>query len=409
MRSLLCAFLVIMSSGPVLSAQKASAHAPIPAADQAQAVRGSNEFAVDLYSHLSTQPGNLFFSPESISTAFAMTYAGAAGETATQMARVFHFTLPPDRLHPAMGALLNQMNAAHSDYELHVADALWAQQDENFRPSFLSLVQSDYGAGFHPVNFRTSPEAVRGDINRWIEHQTNDKIKDMLQPGAITPMTRLVLTNAIYFKGSWVNPFSQSATQPDAFHLAPAQSVQAPFMHRTGSYSYLDGGTFQAIELPYQGNDLSMLILLPKRIDGLPSLEQSFTAAALSQWIQKLHYADKVILSLPRFTMTQQFELSKTLAAMGMPQAFEAQANFSGMSANSGLKISAAIHKAFVDVNETGTEAAAATSIIMVATSMRQEAPPIVFNADHPFLFMIRDMKSGSILFVGRVADPSKQ
>ena len=224
-----------------------------------------------------------------------MTYAGASGETASQMAQVFHFTLPPDRLHPAMGELLAQMNSTHSGYELHVADALWAQQDENFRPSFLSLVQSDYAAGFHQVDFRTAPDAVRGDINHWIEKQTNDKIKDMLGPGSITPITRLVLTNAIYFKGSWVNPFQQRATQPDAFHVTPSQSVQAPFMHRTGDYQYLDGGTFQAIELPYQGDDLSMVILLPRQIDGLPALEQSFTDAALTRWMQKLQYEGKSI------------------------------------------------------------------------------------------------------------------
>ncbi len=326
------------------------------------------------------------------------------------MAQVFHFTLQPDRLHPAMGALLAQMNSAHSGYDLHVADALWGQQDENFRQSFLSLVQSDYAAGFHQVDFRTAPDAVREDINHWIEKQTNDKIKDMLGPGSITPLTRLVLTNAIYFKGSWVHPFQQRATQPDAFQVMPSQSVQAPFMHRTGGYNYLDGGSFQAIELPYQGNDLSMVILLPKQTDGLAALEQSFTASAFSQWMRSFHFENKVILSLPRFTMTQQLELSKTLAAMGMPQAFTNQADFSAMSPNSGLKISAAIHKAFIDVNETGTEAAAATSTIMTAaTAMRMEAPPIVFNADHPFLFMIRDMKSGSILFLGRVADPSRE
>jgi serpin B len=301
------------------------------------------------------------------------------------------------------------MNATHSGYEMHVADALWAQKNEHFRESFLSLVQSDYGAGFHQVDFQTSPEAVRGDINRWIEKQTNDKIKDMLGPGSITPMTRLVLTNAIYFKGTWVNEFNLRATRPDAFHVTPSQSVQAPFMHRTGGYRYLDGGTFQALELPYRGGDLSMVILLPKQMDGLPGLEQSFTAEALSEWTQEFHYADRVVLSLPRFKMTQQFELSNTLAAMGMPQAFTSRANFSGMSANSGLKISAAIHKAFVDVNETGTEAAAATSTIIAATAMRMPEPPIVFNADHPFLFLIRDVKSGSILFLGRVADPSRQ
>ena len=178
-------------------------------------------------------------------------------------------------------------------------------------------------------------------------------------------------------------------------------------MHRMGGYRYYDEGTFQALEMPYRGGDLSMVILLPKQIDGLSALEQSFTDTASSEWIQKLGYADRVILSLPRFTMTRQFELSKTLADMGMPLAFSRAADFSAMTGKPGLMISAAIHKAFVDVNETGTEAAAATSTVMVAAAARMMAPPIEFNADHPFLFLIRDTKSGSILFLGRVVNPA--
>lgn len=407
MKSLLCAFTVVaMCSAALASAQSSMQSAP---ADQAEAVRGSNAFAVNLYAHLCSEPGNLFFSPESISEAFAMTYAGASGETADQMAQVFHFTLPPARLHPAMGALLKQMNAANPAYELHVADALWAQQGEEYRSSFLHVLKSDYAAELHQVDFKTSPDLVRGNINQWIEKQTGDRIRDMLQPGTVTPMTRLVLTNAIYFKGSWVDQFSPRDTTPGTFHITPAQSVQAPFMSRAGAYYYLDGGTFQAIALPYKGSHLSMVILLPKKGDGLAALEQSFTAAALDGWMQKLQFEDKVDLRLPRFTMTQQFELSKALTAMGMPAAFTDHADFSGMSASSGLKISAAIHKAFVDVNETGTEAAAATATEFMATAARVEPPPIVFNADHPFLFLIRDMSSGSILFLGRVEDPSRK
>lgn len=397
---------------PLLIVQGALAAAPSSsAADQAEAVNGSNAFAVDLYAQLSKQPGNLFFSPESISTAFGMAYAGARGETATEMQRVFHFTLPPGRLHPAMGALLAAMNAQHKGYELRVADALWAQQDASFVPDYLKLVQADYGAGFHRVNFKISPDSVRTTINAWVEKQTNDKIKDLIGPGALTPSTRMVLTNAIYFKGDWLSPFESQATQKEEFHLSASQWVMTPMMHRTGSYSYFDGGTFQALELPYEGNEISMVVLLPKETDGLAALEQSFVSGLAGDWIERLQPVEKVILTLPRLSMTQQFELSSTLSAMGMAQAFNSSADFSGMTGKPDFSISAAIHKAYIDVNEKGTEAAAATAIVMYATAMRREAPeppPIVFRADHPFLFILLDTKSGSMLFLGRVADPTK-
>ncbi|HKF46385.1 MAG TPA: serpin family protein [Terracidiphilus sp.] len=402
----LCIFAVISGLGIFSNAQPAPNS--VSAAEKAEAVKGSNAFALDLYGQLRSQTGNLFFSPESISTAFAMTYAGARGETASQMKAVFHFTLPDDRLHAAMGALLAGMNAQHTGYQLRVANALWGQRDENFLRSYLDLVKTGYGAGLRLVDFRSSPEEVRTTINRWIEKQTNDKIKDMLPSGSITPATRLVLTNAIYFKGTWMYQFEKSATRLDAFHPSAAQSVQTLFMHRTGEYEYCDGGTFQALELRYFNSDLAMVILLPKVTGGLPALEQSMTAGSLDQWFGQLHNEDKVILSLPRFTFTQQFELSKALAEMGMPQAFLDSANFTGMTGKPGLHISAAIHKAFIDVNETGTEAAAATSTIMTAAMARPAEQPVVFNADHPFVFLIRDTRSGSILFLGRVVDPTK-
>jgi serpin B len=412
MKSLLCAILAVFSSCVALAAPPVAAAPPSSNADgQAEVVKGSNAFAVDLYAQLSRQPGNLFFSPESISTAFGMAYAGARGQTATEMEHVFHFTLPPAKLHPAMGALLAEMNAQHKGYELRVADALWAQQDANFEANYLKLVQSDYAAGFHRVNFKLSPESVRTTINAWVEKQTNDKIKDLISPGALNPTTRLVLTNAIYFKGNWQDQFDKEATQKEEFHLSTAQWVMTPMMHRTGGYRYYDGGSFQALEVPYSGNEISMVVLLPKQTDGLVALEKSFTSRSASDWIQKLEPVDKVILTLPRFTMTQEFELSSTLSAMGMSQAFSSAADFSGMTGKPDFAISAAIHKAFIDVDEQGTEAAAATAIVMYATAMHREfpePPPIVFRADHPFLFILLDTKSGSMLFLGRVADPTK-
>lgn len=408
MKLLPAALLVLLVSSPAFAAPAA----PSTTAVQAELARGNNAFALDLYHHLSAQPGNLFFSPESLSTAFATTDAGARGQTAAEMARVFHFTLPPAQLHPAMGALLKSLNAPHPGYTLRVADALWAQQDQPFLPDYLSLMQRDYGAALHPVDFRTASESVRGTINQWVAQQTNDRIQNLIGPGVLTPQTRLVLANAIYFKGTWRDPFPREATAQETFHLAHGKTVQAPLMHRTGRSLYYDGGTFQALELPYASDNpadrLAMVVLLPKNPDGLRSLEQKMNAEDLSSWIAKLEPAETVVLTLPRFRLTQQFELSRTLAAMGMPQAFSGAADFSGMTGQPGLAISAAIHKAFVDVNEEGTEAAAATANTMVATAMRMPQPPIVFRADHPFLFLIRDVRTGAILFLGRLENPDQ-
>jgi serine protease inhibitor len=401
-------YAALAAHGFAIAQSGANPSAASPSAAEAEAVKGNTAFALGLYGQLRSQQGNLFFSPESISTAFAMAYAGARGQTATQMARVFHFTLPPDLLHPAMGTLLSQMNEKNPNYQLSVADALWAQQNQNFQPTYLKLVEANYAAGFHQVNFLLAPETARTTINQWIEKQTNNKIQNLVPPGAITPTTRLVLTNAIYFKGDWLDPFDKGATEEADFHLTSAQTVKAPLMHETGGFNFLDGGTFQALEMPYKGNALSMIVLLPNDVDGLSALEQSLTSDSLAGWIGSLRPAPKVIVTLPRFTMTQQFELSGALDKMGMPLAFSGAADFSGINGDRDFSISAAIHKAFIDVNETGTEAAAATSIIMRATAMRVEPSPIIFRADHPFLFLIRDTRSGSILFLGRVADPTK-
>ncbi|MGA3264763.1 MAG: serpin family protein [Terracidiphilus sp.] len=383
---------------------------PSAAADQAAVVQGNNAFAVELYSQLRNQPGNLFFSPESISTALAMTYAGARGDTASEMAKTLHFTLPPERLHPAMGALLSNLNAAHNGYQLRVADALWAQQGYTFLDDFLSVTKSDYGAGFNQVDFKGATEAARLTINKWVEQKTESKITNLLPPGTLKPDTRLVLTNAIYFKGNWQTPFEMTLTQSDDFHVSQKQTVKAPLMHRTDSFNYLNGGTFQALEIPYKSGELSMIVFLPNDISGLPALEQSLTASNMQQWLSQLQSVPKVILTLPRFKMTRQFELNDTLGAMGMPQAFGTQADFSGITGSRDLFISAVIHKAYVDVNEQGTEAAAATAVVMEGMAMREpnRPPPIVFRADHPFIFLIRDNRSGGILFMGRVIDPTK-
>jgi serine protease inhibitor len=378
------------------------------AADRKAVVAGDNAFAVSLYGQLRKQSGNLFFSPESISTALAMAYAGARGDTASEMAKTLHFTLPPGQLHPAMGALLRQLNARQDNYQLSVANALWAQQGYTFRDEFLKLLKSDYDAGLNQVDFKGSSESVRSTINRWVEQKTQDKIKDLLQPGSLKPDTRLVLTNAIYFKGNWETQFDKAQTTDEDFHLSPSQKKRAPLMHREGGFNYFNGGTFQILEIPYKGKDLSLVILLPNEIGGLSSLEESLTGS-IQEWLGHLALVSKVIVTMPRFKMTRQFELGATLGAMGMPAAFSGGADFSGMTGKRDFSISEVIHKAFVDVNEEGTEAAAATAVTMRALAIRVPAqPPPVFRADHPFVFLIRDNRSESILFMGRVADPAE-
>jgi serpin B len=407
-------FLLLLLTCLVLPLAGLAAEAPQSStADQKAVVEGNNAFAVALYGQLRSHDGNLFFSPESISTALAMAYVGARGDTAAEMAKTLHFTLPPERLHPAMGVLLADLNAPHHGYQLRVADALWAQRDYVFLDDFLKLTKSDYGAGFNPVDFKGSTEAARLTINQWIEQKTENKIKDLLQPGVLDSLTKMVLTNAIYFKGDWQTPFTKAWTEDDDFHLSPAKNVKAPLMHLTEGFDYFDGGTFQALEIPYESGDLSMIVFLPKEIGGLPALEKSLTASHMKQWLDQLQPVPKVILTLPKFQMTRQFGLAGTLAAMGMPSAFDDNnADFSGMTSKRELFISAVIHKAYINVNEKGTEAAAATAVVMhKAMGMpprRELPPPPVFRADHPFVFLIRDNRSGGILFMGRVTDPTK-
>jgi len=375
-----------------------------PGATQTEIAKANNAFALDLYARLSNRPGNLFFSPASISTALAMTYAGARGETAQEMAATLHFTIEAQRLHPAFGALLRDLNnqGKKNRYRLSVANALWAQQGHSFLPEFVELTKTDYGAGVHDVDFVGAAEAARQTINTWVEKQTEDKIKDLMPRGIVSPDTRLVLTNAIYFKGNWQAQFNKEQTHESPFQVAADQKVNAPFMNQTGKFKYLDGDTFQALELPYAGKDLAMIALLPKQPDGLTDFEKQLSAAKLVDWLHKMRETE-VIVSLPKFKLTSEFGLKETLTAMGMQLAFSSSADFSGMDGKRDLFLSAVIHKAFVDVNEEGTEAAAATGVGIRTLAVRVKP---MFRADHPFLFLIQDRRSGSILFLGRLANP---
>lgn len=373
--------------------------------DTAAVVQGNTAFALDLYGKLKTEHGNLFLSPYSISTALAMTYAGARGDSEKQMANVLHFTPDNNQLHPSFALLEAQLNAIQGkgDIELSVANALWLQNDYAFFKSFLDLIEKNYGAVINRVNFRGASEAVRIKINRWVEEKTKDKIMDLIKPGVLDSLTRLVLTNAIYFKGNWASQFETSKTKEETFWLDSGNSISVPMMVQKKDFRYVESESLQILELPYTGNDLSMIVLLPRERDGLGKLEASLTVENLTNWLNLLK-ENEIRVFLPKFKMTSQFSLSQTLASMGMPDVFTSKADFSGMTDKKDLYISAVIHKAFVDVNEEGTEAAAATAVAMRFLSM--PSPPPVFRADHPFLFLIRHHSSESILFLGRVVNP---
>jgi serpin B len=400
----------------VLSVDVWAAELPTTAtSDQAEAVRDNNAFAIELYGLLRNQSGNLFFSPESISTALAMTYAGARGHTAAEMAKTLHFTLPPGQLQPAMGALLRDRNAAHDGYQLKEADALWVQQGYSLLPEFLRLNKDNYEAGLNQMDFKGATEASRQTINLWVEQRTENKIRELLTPGSLTPDTRLVLTNAIYFKGDWEQQFEKKYTKDEDFHLSAAQAVKTPLMHMwNGGFNYFGGrgSSFQALEIPYKNKELSMIILLPRAMEGLSAFEQSLSPANMQQLLDQLRPAGKgeVTVTMPKFKIEAQFGLGDTLIAMGMKEAFDGNmADFSGMASRKmmqrdggNLYVSAVIHKAYVDVNEEGTEAAAATAVRHGMSGV-----PIIFRADHPFMFLIRDNRSGGILFIGRVTKPS--
>ena len=376
--------------------------------DEAAQVRGNAEFAIDLYGRLRTRDGNVFFSPYSISNALAMAYAGARGATATQMASVLHFPFGEDRLHRSFAAVIGKIRTSAGRAELRAANALWPQAGFPITPSFQSIAQKLYGAGLEPLDFRRAPEKARRTINTWVEQQTQDRIKELLPEGVLTPSTRLVLTNAIYFKGMWKHAFLEGATRKEKFILSTGQEIRdVPLMNQSQALRYLDGGSFQALELPYQADELSMIVLLPRTVDGLAELESSLTADRLADWLARMTLQE-VDVTLPRFRITAEFRLDHVLADLGMPLAFSpGQADFSGIAKDVPLSLSAVIHKAYVDVNEKGTEAAAATgAVARVVMSMQIRPQRPVFRADHPFVFVIRHNGTGSTLFAGRVVNP---
>ena len=387
-------------------------------ADLAALVRGNTAFAFDLYEAQREDGGNLFYSPHSISLALAMTYAGARGDTESQMADTLHFDLPQDRMHSTFNALDLELASRGKDdqdtdaegFRLKIANAVWGQHDYQFQQMFIDLLAENYGAGVRPANFREAPEESRITINDWIAEQTEDKITDLIPKGVINPLTRMVLTNAIYFKAAWALPFYEGDTNKGPFHLLDGSEALVPMMRNTEFFSYARMDGYQVVGLPYVGHELSMTILLPDE-GRFREFEDALDATLLVRVLEDTE-RQYVTLVMPKFEFESQFELAETLEQMGMPNAFDrGKSDFSGMDGNSCLAgdepclfIREVIHQAFVSVDEQGTEAAAATGVVVQLESERPD--PVLVAIDRPFIFLVRDSDTGAILFLGRVLDP---
>lgn len=368
-------------------------------------VNASNRFALELYSELKGENGNVFFSPYSISTALAMTYEGARGQTAKEIQSVFHFPEDDSVRRASFAALYNQLNKKDAKYNLSTANALWIQKDYQLLNEYITTIEKYYFGRATNVDFKGATEEARQTINAWVEDKTNNKIKDLFPKGSPNSLTRLVLTNAIYFKGTWVKQFNKSETREEDFRISENQTVKVPMMRRTSkdtSFNYAETEDLQVLEMPYEGEEVSMLVLLPKNGD-LKSLEGSLTLEKLNEWRGKLK-EQRVNVFIPKFTFNTKYFLNEILKKMGMPSAFSGVADFSGINGRKDLFIGVVIHQAFVDVNEEGTEAAAATGVSVDVTSLPPPVP--IFRADHPFIFIIQERGTGNILFLGRVVDP---
>jgi serpin B len=406
------------SQAPGAQEAEPLAEPPPASADDVRAFgRASNAFALDLWQRIRADaPPNAAISPASVSMALAMTYAGARGETASQMASVLHFDgFEGDALHRAAGNLLAAWNdPARESYRLAVANRLFGEATYDFEAPFLTLTRELYRAPLEPVDYRTDHEGARGRINGWVAERTEDRIRRLLPPGALTPETRLVLTNAVYFLAEWARPFEPEATRPEPFTVAPERRVTVPTMHQTARFDYAEDDDAQVLQMRYRGGELAMVVVLPRAADGLAALEAGLDPETLDGWLNALA-PRRVEVALPKVEIDppQPIELSDTLGAMGMPLAFDPDAaDFTAMAdpprPADRLYISKVFHQAFVAVDEEGTEAAAATAVVMGRAGAAPPAePPVAFEADHPFLFLIRDLRSGTLLFLGRVAEPS--
>ncbi|HEX9913489.1 MAG TPA: serpin family protein [Candidatus Bathyarchaeia archaeon] len=361
-------------------------------------VDASNAFALDLYGRYSAADDNLFYSPYSISTALSMTYEGARGTTAEEMRSVFHLSEDDDVRRPGAARTFNILNGKDRPYTLVTANALWMREGYPFKEDYVQAIQDYYGGEANPLDFGDTVEAA-GTINGWVEERTYEKIKDLFSPSDLEGAL-LVLTNAIYFKGDWAGQFDEADTTATDFHVTPTETVEVDMMSLEGSFNYANTSEAQVLELPYKGGDLSMIVILPEEND-IHGFEAGLTLETYGEWVSQLE-STKLNVFLPKFKLETKYDMGRDLAEMGMPTAFSGEADFSGIS-DGGMFISKVIHQAYVDVNEEGTEAAAATGVVTLSSAPMLEE----FRADHPFIFVIRDRDTGLILFMGRVIDPS--
>ncbi len=381
--------------------------------DISDLAKGNNSFAVNLYQQLRGQDGNLFFSPYSISEALAMVYAGARGKTEQEMAQTLSYTLPQDNLHPAFNSLDQQLKqgdnkaqTSDQNFQLNIANSVWGQAGFPFLPGYLDILALNYGAGLRTTDFQNAPEPSRQAINQWVSQETKDKIKDILPSGSIQPSTRLVLANAIYFKAAWFNQFDEKATSKKPFTLLDGSKQDVDMMALDGKkFNYLKEDTFQAVELPYSDGNTAMLVLLPDS-GKFDQVEAALNADQLDQ-VMKTMSSTTVNLSMPKFQTEAEVNLTEKLPAMGMSSAFNAdQADFSGMDGRKDLYISDVFHKAYINVDENGTEAAAATVAVVGLTAIQAPQEPVILTIDRPFIYMIYNRTTHTILFLGRVTNP---
>ncbi len=359
----------------------------------------NNKFAIDLYKKYSTEfeNQNVFFSPYSISSAFAMVYEGARGRTAKEIKNVFYFPGNTSELRTSFAHIYNILNTPNENYTLRTANALWAQKDFPFSQHYFDIIEEFYGGKVTNLNF-ADEESARNIINTWIEQQTNGKIKDLIPKGVLNSATRLVLTNAIYFKGNWSHQFNKNATHKEDF-ITPDGNISVDMMYIKEDFPYYEKNETQVLELPYKGN-LSMIVFLPRSLD---DFENSLSVEKINDLTSKLH-SEEVRVYLPRFKFETKYFMANDLKEMGMPTPFSYGADLTGMSKKGGLLIQSVIHQAYIDVNEEGTEAAAATEVSVGITAVQMHQP--VFRANHPFMFIIEDKNTGEILFMGRVTNP---
>ena len=370
-------------------------------------IESNTYFAFKLFSQLKTPEENLFFSPFSIFSALAIVYVGARNVTETQLAEVLKFNMDQDILHPTLKKLMTDLLKSRG-IELNIANSLWVQTGFDLLHKFTYIINRDYRGSVFNVNFKTASE-VCAKINSWVSEQTRNKITEIVNKTSLKEDTKLFLINAIYFRGFWMSPFKDSLTKDDFFTLISGEKVTVSMMNQKDSYEYLEEDNFQAIKLPYEGHRISMIIFLPKKKDGLIEFENTLNSAILDNYLSRFNL-EKVILSLPKFLIRTEYKLKNHLVNLGIIEAFNDDADFSGMTEPKKLKISDVIHKTFIEVNEKGTEAAAVTAIEMVflGSSLQKVKPPLIFHVDHPCLFLIWDSNTKCILFMGRIMNPLK-